>query len=216
STGCIHSARMRQFLQLVVESSLSGGVALKETVIGIEVFGRAADYDSGAEPIVRVEARRLRQKLQQYYEGQGAGDEVVIRLPKGGYTPEFDIRPAPPLESAADRAPAMETAPPNRRASWPGSRGAMTILAGVVTAILIGIVWGGRASDRGVRPATVSDSPAKSAAAWASQPFVSIAVLPLANLSGDSAQDYLADGMTDELIGSLAQVPSLRVISRTS
>src|SRR5262249_27826007 len=107
---------MRQFLGLAVESALSGGVPLKETVVGVEVCGRAPDDDPSAEPMVRVEAGRLRQKLQQYSEGQGAGDEVVIRLPKGGYTPESDIRPAPPLESAADRAPAMETAPPNRRA----------------------------------------------------------------------------------------------------
>ncbi len=66
SPGFVQSARMRQFLELVVENSLSGNTALKETVIGVRVFGRSPDYDPGVEPIVRVEARRLRQKLTDY------------------------------------------------------------------------------------------------------------------------------------------------------
>src|SRR5260370_42653998 len=85
SPGFVNSARMRQFLQVVVENSLSGASSLKETTIGVQVFSRAPDYDSGAEPIVRVEARRLREKLQQYYERWGVADAVIIRLPKGGY-----------------------------------------------------------------------------------------------------------------------------------
>jgi tetratricopeptide (TPR) repeat protein len=94
SPGFVRSPRMCQFLELIVGNSLSGNDPLKETAIGAQVFGRARDYDSGADPIVRVEARRLRQKLQQYYEGEGASDPVVIHLPKGGYTPEFEIRAA--------------------------------------------------------------------------------------------------------------------------
>jgi hypothetical protein len=64
SPGFVNSARMRQFLALAVKNSLSGDMPLKETVIGMQVFSRAPDYDSSIEPIVRVEARRLRQKLQ--------------------------------------------------------------------------------------------------------------------------------------------------------
>lgn len=95
SPGFVNSARMCQFLRFVVEISLSGKESLKETVIGVEVFSRAPGYDPGLEPIVRVEARRLRAKLQQYYAQQGAHDPVIIALPKGGYTPEFSFQEAP-------------------------------------------------------------------------------------------------------------------------
>ena len=97
SPGFVNSARMCQFLRFVVENSIAYGERFKETVIGVEVFGRAPGYDPSLEPIVRIEARRLRDKLEQYYAGQGANDPVVITLPKGGYKPEFSFQEAPPL-----------------------------------------------------------------------------------------------------------------------
>lgn len=93
---------MREFLRFVVETSLSGQDSPKETIIGVEVFGRAPGYDPGLEPIVRVEARRLRDKLEQYYAREDADDAVAIKLPKGGYTPEFEIRLAPQMEEACE------------------------------------------------------------------------------------------------------------------
>jgi len=97
SPGFVNSARMCQFLRFVVENSIAYGERFKETVIGVEVFGRAPGYDPSLEPIVRIEARRLRDKLEQYYAGQGANDPVVITLPKGGYKPEFSFQEAPTL-----------------------------------------------------------------------------------------------------------------------
>jgi hypothetical protein len=82
SPGFMKSARMRQFLQFVTEAALSGNQAVKETSIGVEVFSRAPAYDSSVDPIVRVEARRLRDKLQQYYDRDGCGDRIVVYLPK--------------------------------------------------------------------------------------------------------------------------------------
>jgi TolB-like protein len=58
----------------------------------MEVFGRPADYDAGADPVVRVEARRLRRKLAEYYAGDGSEDPIEICLPKGGYLPTFETR----------------------------------------------------------------------------------------------------------------------------
>lgn len=87
------SGRMRRFLQFVVSQSLAGNTAsLKEYTIGIEVFDRPATFDSAADPIVRVEARRLRSKLDRYYRREGRADEIVIELPKGGYAPRFRQR----------------------------------------------------------------------------------------------------------------------------
>ena len=87
------SQRMARFLRFVVEESLEGnGGRLKEIVIGVEVFDKGSDYDPRLDPIVRVEARRLRAKLFAYYDGEGKEDELVIELPKGTYQPSIRAR----------------------------------------------------------------------------------------------------------------------------
>ena len=58
---------------------------IKESVIGMEVFDKTSSFDPRTDTIVRVEARRLRSKLSQYYEGEGLAVPVVIDLPKGSY-----------------------------------------------------------------------------------------------------------------------------------
>jgi len=76
--------RMARFLRFVVEESLAGrGDELKERQIGIEVFDRPAHWDSKVDNIVRSEARRLRTKLEVYYDTAGKGDEVRISVPRG-------------------------------------------------------------------------------------------------------------------------------------
>ena len=87
------SDRLNRFLRFAVEQSLGGnGDQLKEQLIGIEVFDRKPDYDPRIDPIVRVEARRLRSKLKAYYTSSGRGDNVLIGLPKGSYVPFFRVR----------------------------------------------------------------------------------------------------------------------------
>src|SRR5882672_2323826 len=84
------SARMTRFLRFTVERALRGqSDQLKEYVIGVEVFDRKGSYDPRVDPIVRVEARRLRSKLKNYYDGDGRLDEVIIEFPKGTYAPVF-------------------------------------------------------------------------------------------------------------------------------
>lgn len=93
------SARLRAFLRYVVEQTLDGnGGHLKEYAIGTEVFDRDEQYDPRIDSIVRVEAGRLRTKLDEYYAGEGAADRIVIRIDRGGYMPVFETRevgPAP-------------------------------------------------------------------------------------------------------------------------
>jgi len=85
--------RMRRFLQLVVEETIAGnGGSLKEYRIGVEVFDRGQAFDPRTDTIVRVEARRLRQKLEEYYSGTGRHDPLIIRVPLGAYVPSFANR----------------------------------------------------------------------------------------------------------------------------
>ena len=90
SKGFAHSARMARFLRFTVERALEGAAdQLKEYVLGIEVFDRKSSYDPRVDPIVRVEARRLRSKLKNYYANEGLTDHVIIEFPTGTYAPQF-------------------------------------------------------------------------------------------------------------------------------
>ncbi len=105
------SERISRFLRFAVEHALGGSAsAIKEYLVGVEVFDRAPDYDPRIDPIVRVEARRLRTKLRAYYGSQGAADQVLIEFPKGAYAPAFltrDLAPASRPEQPAPTAMAV-------------------------------------------------------------------------------------------------------------
>ncbi len=90
---------MVRFLRFAVEEALDGNAAeLKENVIGTQVFDRPVSYDPRLDPIVRVEARRLRTKLRAYYEKRGQNDSVILDFPKGRYVPAFRWRHEPERE----------------------------------------------------------------------------------------------------------------------
>jgi TolB-like protein/Flp pilus assembly protein TadD len=185
---------MQRFLRYVVEHALgSAGKPLREYAIGVDVFDRDGGFDPRIDPIVRVEARRLRKKLDDYYRGEGADDALRIELPKGGYAVALTERPAPPAPRSA--------------------RTARFWIVGAAAVILVGII-----AERAVRPRIARDSlwavatPRAAPAAG----IQSIAVLPLQNLTGDPQKQYLVDGLTDAIVTDLAQLHALRVISRTS
>lgn len=82
--------RLKRFISFIVSETLAGHAGeLKEYVIGVQVFGKDPSFDPRTDPIVRVQARRLRARLAKYYREEGQGDEVAIDLPKGGYSPVF-------------------------------------------------------------------------------------------------------------------------------
>src|SRR5512134_540387 len=88
SGGFAASDRLRRFLRFAVEAKLHGQERqIKESIIGREVYDRGADYDPRTDPIVRVEARRLRAKLKAYYDDEGRNDPVHIEFPKATYVP---------------------------------------------------------------------------------------------------------------------------------
>jgi tetratricopeptide (TPR) repeat protein len=84
------SLRLARFLTFVVETTLAGkSHTIKAYTIAVEAFGRGADFDADRDPIVRVEAGRLRRALARYYAGAGSNDFLVIELPRGAYVPSF-------------------------------------------------------------------------------------------------------------------------------
>jgi TolB-like protein len=196
------AGRLSRFLRFTVEEALEGRAErVKEYVLGVEVFDRSDGFDPRLDSIVRVEARRLRAKLSEYYAQDGAADPIVIQLPKGAYVPTFERRPSDPAGSsttehvAGDEAPASGGMP---RAAWRSSGRLMAAALALVVIVAAGLGWTWRSRPR--RPPAA----------------VTIAVLPLVNYSGDPRQDTLAARLTDGIISELAREPTLAVRSRTS
>jgi eukaryotic-like serine/threonine-protein kinase len=106
SAGFRYAGRLSRFLRFVVEQRLAGNASqIKESVLAVEIFDRQPSYDSRVESVVRVEARRLREKLDRYYSAEGQNDPVLISLPKGSYAPVFTPRIVVPSAAAPESAP---------------------------------------------------------------------------------------------------------------
>src|SRR5215472_11369617 len=121
------SERLSQLLRFLVERHMEGRESeLKESLIGVEVFGRKPDYDPKLDSTVRTEAVRLRARLVKYYTGEGSTDPVVIELPKGGYTLRFRLR--------------EEHAPADHKKRWSAPR-FLVAVAGLTVAIAILAWW---------------------------------------------------------------------------
>jgi adenylate cyclase len=107
------SPRSRGFLRFVVEETLSGREdELTQESIAVHVFGRKDDFDPTVDPIVRIQAGRLRRSLERYYLLEGAGDHVRIELPRGTYVPVLCwAEPSQAAPKTAGRAPADDDWP---------------------------------------------------------------------------------------------------------
>jgi TolB-like protein/Tfp pilus assembly protein PilF len=201
--------RSQAFLRYVVERSLKDAAGpLKEFSIAMDVFARGDDYDPSIDATVRVEAGRLRNRLREYYDVEGSGDAVSIDVPKGGYCPTFAFRngkngAAKEVPLIVEEAQPVESAPRRR---VPLSWGRWAVAGLVLVALVAAGAWRlhlsrkQRLSDSGPGPGGGQQ--------------ISLAVLPFANETGDKANDYLADGLTDNLIRQLSDIPALKVMSR--
>src|SRR5579864_1260549 len=113
------SKRCQDFLKLVVEHTLAGDVdSLRERMIGVEMFGRRADYDTSNDAVVRVRATEVRKRLAQYYREADLTPSVRIELAPGSYAPEFYWPPPPRVEDegAKTLAPPVASRLPRRTA----------------------------------------------------------------------------------------------------
>jgi adenylate cyclase len=205
-----NSGRLSQLLKYVGERTLAGeGDQLKEYVVGVEVFERGSNYDPRLDSIVRVEARRLRAKLEEYYRGDGANDPITIEIPRGSYVPMFrasqpvgnatfaNAKPETSIDQNAE-VPETATAP----AEWWGRRQLIVVGLGAAAIILVSLA--------GWQP-----SPGTPAAPRASS-AIRVAVLPFAHFSTDPEIAMLAARITDGVTTELARLGTLSVVSRTS
>lgn len=150
------SDRLSAFLKFIVERTLSGeGDTLKEHVIAVELYGKGPDFNTAADPIVRVDARRLRDRLREYY-ASAPHDAVLISVPKGSYTPVFDVTPP----SAAPSVVAPVVVPIDSR---PRSLGRLWVVAAAVLLIspmaLLVIRKGAHSMPPPIRVLTVTSFP---------------------------------------------------------
>jgi len=158
SNALRNSPTLQQLLQFLGTRGIEGAPeGLKEYTIGVEAFGRKPDFDPKTDTIVRVQTHRLRQKLKEYYEQEGARDQVLIEIPKGHYYPAFRLRSDAPeqvevqsesaaadTEAGATAARALEpiaAAAEGSRSQW-WSSGPVIATAVIVLAIAIGYLAG--------------------------------------------------------------------------
>ena len=93
SEAFVHSPQLCRFLRFIVEQEIAGqSDQLKEYVLGLQVLRKDESFDPRIDTAVRSEARRLRQKLAEYYQSEGKNDPIAIAVPKGSYRPVFTSR----------------------------------------------------------------------------------------------------------------------------
>ncbi|MEZ5832093.1 MAG: hypothetical protein R3D05_13025 [Dongiaceae bacterium] len=194
------SERNRRFLSYVVEETLSGRAdRIKAYSIALAAFGRGEDFDPLTDPIVRIEASRLRRSLEHYYLTSGKSDPIRIDIPKGSYAAYFAYRRESATKSVSkpSATPASDTKwmlyPPGRRTRTfvVGFLAAFALLiAGAVTFVLISH------GKRSAQDAAVSRAP-------------SILVMPFENTSADPNRSFIARGLTYDIVSQLTSFDDL-------
>jgi TolB-like protein/Flp pilus assembly protein TadD len=189
-----HAERLSAILRFLVERALEGRAPAKEYEIGVEVLGRSGRYDPRTDPIVRVEMRQLRLKLTRHYSA--AGDPPLrIDVPKGRYQAVF-VRG---LTHATSKSP-----PPQEGVNASSQVSRRVLAIGVVVAVGLALfVWVFRE-----HPASIALPPV--------EPGPSLAVLAFSSVSGDPAQQYFGEGLTEEIVSRLGRVDGLRITGGAS
>lgn len=198
------SRRRQKFLEFLVSETLAGrGDRLKGYTIAVEVFERPSTFDPLVDPVVRIEAGRLRDKLSGYYAGDGANDPVRIELPKGSYTPLIEIR----------RTGQGEVAPPTTPAPEPQGVGAPLQMA--LSRVLNHPRWHlAAAAALVILATTVGALHLRRAPAPEVPRNPVIAVMPFTNLGGDPSEEYFSDGLTEDIMTELSRTRDLSVLAR--
>lgn len=190
-----------RFLDYIVQRRLEGeGQSIKAYSIAVDVLGRSSDFDPQADPIVRVQARRLRALLGQYYSGPGATETLRIELPVGRYVPEFVL--ADEKEAAcAD----VDDPPPPSGLPAPPPRGHVTVSWFVLLVIAIGTAaLAYSLSTWGPRHELLSQS-----SGALQRPRLT--VMEFQNLTGDPSTISAASGLAIEVVTDLEPFGTVNV-----
>ncbi|MBY6092842.1 hypothetical protein [Maritimibacter alkaliphilus] len=202
------SDRRREMLRYVVEEALEGRTAeIKATTIAMAVFGRGADFDQQTDPVVRLEARKLRRDLDNYYADAGREDAIRISIPKGRYVPVFDALeshdavPASPEPSRDSDVPEGAVDGASHAPEHSGRRVSVglllsgMVLSGLVSLALVWALMGGRQE-----PSYV-DAPFEGS---------SILVRAFDTRNADSVTTLVADLLAQDITGALLKFPDIR------
>ncbi|MBX5233657.1 hypothetical protein HJC02_15495 [Rhizobium sp. NLR4a] len=203
--------RGRDFLEFVVNETLAGrSEFLKAFTIANVVFGREASFDPQNDPVVRIEAGRIRKALERYYLVAGRTDEVIITVPKGGYVPHFEYAQGLPLPSAggleqaqAAEFNAQEGSPRKMRAPMLSAAHGFGIVIIVVVA-LFALALAYALSVPNGRP-TASTPPATA------HPKVIVEFFSESGSTG--AGSDIARGLRDDVIGQLARFDDIVIVA---
>jgi adenylate cyclase len=205
--------RLRKFLRYVVETTLAGRAEqIKAYTIALEVFERDETFDAHADPVVRIEAGRLRRALELYYLVVGQLDPLLIEIPKGGYVPLFTRRTVPAANVTAqpsDISAAPEVSP--YRQKWPRPFAVVPAALSIAALVLAFTYW---SSTRAVPPVSGAGAAASvtSATALPDQPM--LAVAPFAGIGEAPDAELYAAGLTEEVLTQLARFKELTVLGR--
>lgn len=196
--------RARNFLRYVVEETLAGRAKrLKGYTIALAVFERDQSFDGQGDPVVRIEAGRLRRALERYYFVSGQADPVLIEIPKGRYVPAFTCRaPLMPPSPAVEEPPAAAVVAPRSDSSarW------RTLTVGLAALAALAVIFGILYLRFAQQPATVAQAALPASPTLLVMPFVSLS-------EGDEARLYAA-GVTEEILTQLARFKELTVLGR--
>jgi hypothetical protein len=195
------SDRNRAFLRYLAEASFSGqSKGVKAYSVAIDVFGRPSNFDPNTDPIVRIEATRLRSSLEQYYEAFGQEASVRIEVPRGSYIAQFynTERSEPPVEPAKVVAP-EETFPRRVTEKSNYTLQSFAIILGALIVVVVGLVMALQAS---LDPDDV-------AAAYVGKPVVTLLRSSLTDTNPETT------AFEENLMIALSRFESLRVRSET-
>ncbi len=200
------------FLKFIVEESLADRAdKLKGYTVAVAVFGRDETFDAQSDPVVRLEARRLRRDLDSYYANAGSHDPVRISIPKGSYVPRFEwLNEGTPETTSLDH---LQQLSPNSLAArendttfssdehhfgWLSKSKFAAIL--LISSMLVFLGW---------KLLNPTASSAIKAAGYAIEP--SVLVLPFEALGNTEYSQSLAAGVSHELIANLMKFPGFRL-----
>ena len=193
----VRSQQLGRFLDYIVQRKLDGDEqAIKAYSIAVDVFGRGAEFDPQADPIVRVQARRLRRLLDQYYQGPGQGEPIQIRLPVGRYIPEFVSEGVADIEVV--RQP-DETMPPHpKQAQLPLTWYILAIIA-LMTAMIAYATSKWAPDDNAAAPISGTLQPP------------ALRIMEFQDLSADNGLSPQVSGLAVELVTDLGQFGTIDV-----